>query len=102
MKEVILNEENFESEVLNAQGRILVDFFATWCGPCKMLAPVLEKFAESQDEVKVCKLDVDNAVLIAIKYGVNVIPTLILFENGNVLKKDVGFKDEDELKEFVG
>ena len=102
MKEVILNEENFESEVLNAQGRILVDFFATWCGPCKMLAPVLEKFAESQDEVKVCKLDVDDAVPIAIKYDVNVIPTLILFENGNVLKKDVGFKDEDELKEFVG
>ena len=102
MKEIILNEENFENEVLNAQGRILVDFFATWCGPCKMLAPVLEKFAESQDEVKVCKLDVDNAVPIAVKYGVNVIPTLILFENGNVLKKDVGFKDEDELKEFVG
>ena len=101
MKEVVLTAENFEREVLNFKGKVLVDFFATWCGPCKMLAPILEKFAEGQDEVKVCKLDVDTATPVAIKYGVNVIPTLVLFENGDVIKKDVGVKDEDALKKFV-
>lgn len=102
MKEVILTTENFEEEVLKANGKVLVDFFATWCGPCKMLAPVLEKFAEKRDDVKVCKIDVDEATPVAINYGVNVIPTLILFENGEVKDKTVGFKDEGELDKFVG
>lgn len=102
MKEVRLNVSNFESEVTNAEGKILVDFFATWCGPCKMLAPILAEFAESRDDVKVCKLDVDEAAPLAIKYGVNVIPTLILFENGSVVKKEVGFMDKSQLDKFVG
>lgn len=101
MKEVILTEENFNGEVLEYQGKVLVDFFATWCGPCKMLAPVLEKFAESRDDIKVCKLDVDKATPVAIRYGVNVIPTLILFENGKQLKKEVGLMDERQLENLV-
>ena len=101
MKEIILNADNFDTEVLNAEGKVLVDFFATWCGPCKMLAPVIEEFAAEQGDVKVCKLDVDGASSIAIKYGVNVIPTLILFENGGVIKKEAGFMDKAELKDFI-
>ena len=102
MKEVILNAENFETEVLKAEGKVLVDFFAVWCGPCKMLAPIIKEFAESREDVKVCKLDVDEATPIAIKYGVNVIPTLVLFENGEIVKKEVGFMDKSALEKFVG
>ena len=101
MKEVILNAENFEREVLKAEGKVLVDFFAVWCGPCKMLAPVLERYAESQDEVKVCKLDVDELTPIAVQFGVNVIPTLIVFKDGKDIAKTVGYMDEVDLKKFV-
>lgn len=72
MEEIILTNENFEDEVLKCEGKILVDFWATWCGPCRMLAPELESFASSQDEVKVGKVNVDEESALAVKFGVNV------------------------------
>ena len=100
MKEVILTAENFEKEVLGSEIPVLVDFWATWCGPCKMLAPELEKFAEQADgKVKVGKINVDEQMELAIKYKVEVIPTLMLFKSGQLVRKDTGFMKLDELKQ---
>ncbi|MBQ7400022.1 MAG: thioredoxin [Clostridia bacterium] len=101
MLEVKLTKENFENEVLNSKGTVLVDFFATWCGPCKMLAPVLEEFAKEHEDIKVCKIDVDEETPIAIKYGVASIPTLILFKDGEMVKQTLGYQTKDQLENFV-
>ncbi|HBK01611.1 MAG TPA: thioredoxin [Clostridiales bacterium] len=101
MEEIILTSKNFEEEVLKSEGKVLVDFWATWCAPCRMLAPELESFAFSQDEVKVGKVNVDEESSLAVKYGVNVIPTMILFENGEELKRRSGYCKQADIEEFV-
>ena len=93
----VLTDENFESEVLKAQGTVLVDFFATWCGPCKMMAPIVDGIAEKRSDVKVCKLDVDEGRDTAIQFGIMSIPTLMVFKNGEATKTFVGVTDEDEI-----
>ena len=99
MAEVILNNDNFKAEVLDAKGLVLVDFWATWCGPCKMLAPTVSELAdEYEGKVKVCKLDVDQAMDIARSYGVASIPTLILFKDGEIVKKSVGVVSKTEIE----
>ena len=99
MAEVILNNDNFKAEVLDAKGLVLVDFWATWCGPCKMLAPTVSEIAdEYEGKVKVCKLDVDQAMDIARSYGVASIPTLILFKDGEIVKKSVGVVSKTEIE----
>ena len=90
-----LKDENFESEI--KKGLVLVDFYADWCGPCKMLAPILENI----DSVDILKVNVDSFPDLAAKYGVMSIPTLILFENGKELKKEIGFKNLDEIKKMI-
>lgn len=81
-------------------GTVLVDFFATWCGPCRMLAPVLEEL-EEETNVTIVKVDVDQVSDLARKYGIMSIPTLILFKDGQAVKKVVGFQDKQSLKKFV-
>ena len=99
MAEVILNNDNFKAEVLDAKGLVLVDFWATWCGPCKMLAPTVSEIAdEYEGKVKVCKLDVDQAMDIAMSYGVASIPTLILFKDGEIVKKSIGVVSKAEIE----
>ena len=100
MSVIHLDKEDFNDIISN--GKVVVDFFATWCGPCKMLGPVFEKVSDEVNDVKFVKLDVDKFNDIAREYGVMSIPTLILFENGNELKRNVGFMSEDKLKEFIG
>ena len=103
MSEVILNESNFEEEVLKAEKSVLVDFFATWCGPCQMLSPVIEELAKKHnDKIKVGKLNVDDAQMLAVKYGVLSIPTLIVFKDGEVQKTVVGFHSLEELEKEFG
>ena len=82
----IITSDSFEMEVLKSDKPVLVDFFATWCGPCKMLAPVLDELYEDRDDIKVVKLDVDQSMDLAQKYKVAAVPTLLLFKNGEVAK----------------
>ena len=91
-------EGNFEEEVLKSEGKVLVDFYADWCGPCKMMAPVVEEISEElQDKVKVCKVNVDENQDLAMQYGIMSIPTLVFIKNGKLEKTLVGLRDKQEL-----
>ncbi len=95
----IKNKEEFQN-IINSD-YALVDFFATWCGPCKMLSPIIENIANSRDNIKVAKVDVDKHEDLAKTYGVMSIPTLILFKNGQVVATKVGFVAEPLLNEWI-
>ena len=101
MAKKITSVEEFDN-ILAGEKPVLVDFFATWCGPCKMFAPVLDEFAEEHDEIEAVKVDVDELGDLARRYGIMSIPTVILFKNGEATKKNVGFLDAEDLEEFVG
>lgn len=94
-----LTIDNFDSEIAN--GKVLVDFWATWCGPCRMLAPILDTLEEENKDIKLCKVNVDEQPELAKRFGVMSIPTLILFKNGKQADKSVGLIDLDALREFV-
>ncbi len=95
---VEVNEENFKSEVLEADGPVLVDFGAVWCGPCKMLDPLVEEMAADWgDSVKVVKLDIDNNVNVAMSYQVMSVPTLMLFKNGEPVERMTGYKPKNKI-----
>ena len=95
-------DENFNQEVLSSEIPVLVDFYADWCGPCKMLAPTIEELAvELEGEVVVAKLDVDQAQDIAMKYGVMSIPTMVLFKNGEEVRRTVGFQPKARILDFI-
>lgn len=97
-----LTSENFEKEVLKSEKPVLVDFWATWCGPCKMIAPIVEEIAkEHEEDLKVGKVNVDEAADLAIKYDVVSIPTLVLFRNGKVTATIVGYHEKEELESFI-
>ena len=97
-----ITTENFEKEVLKSTKPVLLDFYADWCGPCQMMAPELEAFAEENDSIKVCKLNVDEATDLALTFGVMSIPTVLLFKNGQEEKRFVGAKEKHQIAEFVG
>lgn len=94
---------NFKEEVTNNKGLTIVDFWAPWCGPCKMFGPIFENVSNIKNEVKFCKLNVDeDTENISKEYGVMSIPTVILFKDGKEIKRNIGFMDEDSLIEFIG
>jgi len=98
---LVLTNENF-NEIINGDKPVFVDFWATWCGPCKMLAPTIEELAtELEGEVVVAKLDVDKAQEIAMKYQVMSIPTMVLFENGKEIRRTVGFQPKAKILDFI-
>lgn len=102
MAEVILTAGNFETEVLQSDIPVLVDFWATWCGPCRMLAPTVSKIAEEREgQIKVCKLDVDEVPSIAQKYGISSIPTLMVFKNGAVVRTSVGVQPKAAIEAML-
>ncbi len=96
------NQQNFETEVLKSDKPVLVDFYAEWCGPCKMMAPVVDKISvEMSDKLKVVKLDTDHSPQIANQYGIMGVPTLIIFKDGKPIGKNVGYMNEQALTSFV-
>lgn len=101
MAVVKLTTETFDQEVLQAGQTVLVDFYADWCGPCKMMAPVVEELAGEEPRVKVCKINIDEEMAIAQRYGVMSIPTFIAFKNGEVAGKQVGAMPKSKLQELV-
>jgi thioredoxin 1 len=99
---VHFTESNFKQEVLSSDKPVLVDFWATWCGPCRMIAPLIEELArEYETRVKVGKLDVDESGQVASQYGIMSIPTLMLFKNGKVIEQVVGALGKSELKKLI-
>lgn len=99
---ISVTDANFEQEVLKSEKPVVVDFWAEWCGPCRMVGPVIEEIASENDDVKVCKLDVDNNQGTAANYGVMSIPTIILFENGEVKKQVTGYMPKEQLLAQLG
>lgn len=96
-----VNKDNFEEEVLKSDKKVLVDFWADWCGPCKMLSPVIDKLAEELDDVKVCTVNVDTEPTISIEYNIMSIPTLIVFENCVEVNRSVGLVSKEEVLELL-
>ena len=102
MAEEKLTRDNFEEEVINSKLPVLVDFWAVWCGPCQMQGPVVEEAAKAlEGKLKVAKLNVDEEGELAQKYSVMSIPTLILFQDGEVVKKEVGFHSLEEIRAMI-
>ena len=102
MSMLTFEEKNFEEEVLKVEGKVLVDFYADWCGPCRMMSPVIDDIAKELDgTVKVGKVNVDNNQELAIKYDVMSIPTIMVFEKGNPVKTFVGVTDKQEILEVL-
>ena len=97
-----VNGKSFEKEVLQSEKPVVLDLFATWCGPCKMLRPVLEELSEEHNEVKFVSVDVDEESEIAMKYGVSSIPCLVFLKNGEEVDRSVGFRPKDAIEDVIG
>ncbi len=102
MMELILTKENFEQEVLQSDIPVLVDFWATWCGPCRMIAPAVEEIAnEREGSLKVGKVNVDEQSEIAMQFGIQSIPTLLLFKDGKVVDSAIGYRTKEQLDAWL-
>lgn len=101
MEVLKVTSENFEKEVLQSDKTVLVDFYADWCGPCKMLSPVVDSVANENADIKVVKVNVDNAQDLAIKYQVMSIPTLVVIKNGQEINRSVGVVSKSQIEEMV-
>ncbi len=95
----VLDTNTFDSAI--SEGKSVVDFFATWCGPCKMLSPIVDAASEQYTDIKFFKVDIDNDMDIAMRYKIMSVPTLIIFENGEIVNKSVGLISGDELAELL-
>ena len=98
----IVNEGNFKNEVLKSEKKVVVDFNAEWCGPCKMLAPVLDEISEFKTDIKFVSINVDENQNLSSEYNVMSIPCLVVFENGKETKRSVGLMPREEIERFIG
>ena len=101
MSVVTLNKNNFDTEVLQADCPVLVDFWASWCGPCKMLSPIVDEIAGERSDIKVCKVNVDDESELAARFNVMSIPTLLVFKNGQLTNQSVGYRDKNAVLSLI-
>lgn len=102
MTPVVITKDNFESEVLKSEGTVLIDFWATWCGPCRMLSPIVDEVASEHTDVKVGKINVDEQPELAQQFGIMSIPTLIVFRNGQKVNESIGLIPKEKVEELIG
>ena len=96
-----ISKENFEAEVLHSDKPVLLDFFATWCGPCRMVGPILEEIAEENENIKICKIDVDQEPELAMRFKVTSIPLLVVMQDGKVVNQALGAKPKDQILKLL-
>lgn len=101
MIKYIESEQDFNTDVLESKDIILVDFFATWCGPCNMLSPILEEISKEDDKIKICKVDIDKCSTLAVKYEIEFVPTMLIFKNGENISRIDGLTDKNEILEHL-
>ena len=101
MKVLHINKDNFHKEVLNSDKPVLLDFFASWCGPCRMVGPILDEIAEEREDIKVCKVNIDEQPELAHRYRIMTIPTLMVLKDGNVIEQSVGAKPKHQILAMV-
>lgn len=102
MEVIEITQNNFEEEVKKSKGPVLVDFWATWCGPCRMQAPVIDEIAGEREDIKVGKINIDEEQPLAMEYGVTSIPTLVLFKDGKAAKILVGMRSKSQIIQEMG
>lgn len=101
MSVIELTAENYEAEVMKSDKPVLIDFFATWCGPCRMVSPIVDEIAAERDDIKVCKVDVDEQPQLASQYGVMSIPTLVVVKDGKVAAQNIGAIPKDGILKML-
>ena len=101
MKVLHINKDNFHKEVINSDRPVLLDFFASWCGPCRMVGPILDEIAEEREDIKVCKVNIDEQPELAHRYRIMTIPTLMVLKDGNIVEQSVGAKPKHQILAMV-
>ena len=101
MSVTVINKNNFEQEVMKSDRPVLLDFYATWCGPCRMLSPIVDKIAAEHSDIKVCKINVDDEEELAMRFEVMSIPTLVVIKNGEVVNRSVGALPEARILAMI-
>ena len=101
MPVITVTKDNFEEKVLHAEGKVLLDFWATWCGPCRMVAPIVEEIAQEHPDITVGKINVDEEMELAVQFGIASIPTLVVMENGQMVNKSIGYAPKAELLKLL-
>ncbi|MDD6284218.1 MAG: thioredoxin [Firmicutes bacterium] len=101
MSVTFLNADNFDTEVMQCADRVLIDFYADWCGPCHMLSPVIEQVAEERADIHVCKVNVDRAPELAAQFGITSIPALVVMDGGRIIRRSVGFMPKEDVLELL-
>ena len=101
MKVMHINKDNFHKEVLDSDKPVLLDFFASWCGPCRMVGPILDEIAEEREDIKVCKINIDEQPELAHRYRIMTIPTLMVLKDGHIVEQSVGAKPKHQILAMV-
>ena len=101
MKAMHINKDNFHKEVINSDKPVLLDFFASWCGPCRMVGPILDEIAEEREDIKVCKVDIDEQPELASRYRIMSVPTLMVLKEGRIVEQSVGAKPKHQILAMV-